>query len=99
MSSIKGPPQPNESFDGAHLRIAIVHARWNKPVIDALVAGAVAKLKARGVKDGNIVIQSVPGSFELPFACSKYVTRCALPAALKERVAQGHCGISHAGGR
>jgi len=87
MSSIKGLPQPTESFDGVPLRIAIIHARWNKPVIDALVAGAVAKLKACGVKDGNIVIQSVPGSFELPLACSKYVTRCALPATLKERLA------------
>lgn len=99
MSTIKGLDPPTESFDGAPLRIAIVHARWNKLVIDALVAGAVAKLKACGVKEGNIVIQSVPGSFELPLACSKYVTRCALPAALKERLAQGHRRVSHPGGR
>ncbi|KAG2147436.1 dimethylribityllumazine synthase [Suillus bovinus] len=44
------------------LRIAIVHhdARWNKT------------LKACGVKDSNIIVQSVPGSFELPFACSNF---------------------------
>ncbi|KAK2466729.1 hypothetical protein APHAL10511_000987 [Amanita phalloides] len=73
MSSIKSPAQPTESFDGTPLRIAIVHARWNKTVVDALVAGAVAKLKACGVKEGNIVIQSVPGSFELPLGCSKVI--------------------------
>jgi len=51
-----------------------VHARWNKFIIDSLVAGAVSKLKERGVKESNIVIQSVPGSFELPLACSKVIS-------------------------
>ena len=72
-STIKGPSNAETTYDGSTLRIAIIHARWNKTVIDALVAGTVAKLKASGVKEQNIVIQSVPGSFELPFAVSKYV--------------------------
>ena len=62
-----------KTMDGSALRVAIVHARWNKEVIDALVAGTIAKLKATGVKDTNIVVQSVPGSFELPLACAKCV--------------------------
>ncbi|KAL6298439.1 6,7-dimethyl-8-ribityllumazine synthase [Sparassis latifolia] len=73
MSSIKGPSAPDAKFDGSPLRIAIVHSRWNKTVIDALVTGAVTKLREQGVKDSNIVIQSVPGSFELPLACSKVI--------------------------
>ncbi len=71
MSIIKGISQIDFVHDGSDLRVAIVHARWNRVVIDALVAGAVSKLKERGVKESNIVIQSVPGSFELPFACQK----------------------------
>ena len=71
MSSIKGPAAAPTSFDGSSLRIAIVHSRWNKTVIDALVSGTVATLKAQGVKESNIVIESVPGSYELPLACSK----------------------------
>ena len=70
--TIKGLPESEVKYDGSSLRVAIVHARWNKSVIDALVAGAVAKLKERGVKESNIVIETVPGSFELPMACSKY---------------------------
>jgi 6,7-dimethyl-8-ribityllumazine synthase len=70
--TIKGPSNSEVKYNGAGLRIAIVHARWNKSVIDALVAGAVAKLKDSGVKESNIVMQSIPGSFELPFACSRY---------------------------
>lgn len=71
-ATIKGVEVSQEQFDGSKLRIGIVHARWNKTVIDALVEGAVAKLKERGVVEQNIVIQTVPGSYELPFAVSKY---------------------------
>ena len=73
MTSIKGISPSKVQFDGSVLRIAIVHARWNEKVIQSLVNGAVAKLKERGVKDSNIVIESVPGSFELPLACSRYL--------------------------
>lgn len=71
MSSIKGPS--THQYDGSNLRIAIVHARWNESVVDALVVGALNKLGQCGVKAHNIVIQSVPGSFELPLACSRII--------------------------
>jgi 6,7-dimethyl-8-ribityllumazine synthase len=73
MSTIKGLTPSNIRHDGSPLRIAIVHGRWNTTIIEALVAGAVSKLKERGVKESNIVIESVPGSYELPLACSKSV--------------------------
>ncbi|KAG1891471.1 6,7-dimethyl-8-ribityllumazine synthase [Suillus subluteus] len=79
MSSIKGPS--SAQFDGSSLRIAIVHARWNKTVIESLVAGTIDKLKACGVKDSNIIVQTVPGSFELPFACSKVIAGSHVQAA------------------
>ncbi|KAF9469295.1 6,7-dimethyl-8-ribityllumazine synthase [Collybia nuda] len=71
--TIKGISQPQVQHDGSALRIAIVHARWNDTVIKALVAGAIAKLKERGVKDNNIIVESVPGSFELPLAAAKII--------------------------
>ena len=70
---IKGITFSEKSLDGSPLRIAIVHARWNKPIIDALVNGALSKLKDARVHPNNIVVQSVPGSYELPLAVSKYV--------------------------
>jgi len=73
MSTIKGLSPSNVQYDGSPLRVAIVHARWNTTVIEALVAGVMSKLKERGVKESNIVIESVPGSYELPLACSKSV--------------------------
>lgn len=67
---IKGTPAKMKQ-DGSQLRIGIVHARWNLPIIQALLDGALTKLRELGVKEENIVVQAVPGSFELPFACSK----------------------------
>ncbi|KAF5096872.1 hypothetical protein D0Z00_002609 [Geotrichum galactomycetum] len=64
---IKGVGKLDTAYDGSNLKIGIVHARWNSTVIDALIKGAVEKLKAFGVKESNIVVSSVPGSYELPF--------------------------------
>ncbi|KAF9068294.1 dimethylribityllumazine synthase [Rhodocollybia butyracea] len=83
MSDIKGP-SPDAKIDGAPLRIAIVHARWNKVIIDALVAGALKKLKEAGVKESNIVVESVPGSFELPLACSRMIGGSHIQVASNE---------------
>jgi len=71
--TIKGISFSESSLDGSSLRIAIVHARWNKPIIDSLLQGVTSKLKAVGVKENNIVVQTVPGSYELPMAASKMI--------------------------
>ncbi|KAA8892881.1 6,7-dimethyl-8-ribityllumazine synthase [Sphaerosporella brunnea] len=58
-------------MDGSGLRVAVVHARWNTSLITPLVEGAKKKLMEGGVKESNIVVQSVPGSWELPVACQR----------------------------
>ncbi|KAH8815181.1 6,7-dimethyl-8-ribityllumazine synthase [Xylogone sp. PMI_703] len=70
MSTIKGPGQAQQ-HDGSALRIGIVHARWNATIITPLLDGVKKKLLASGVKESNIIVESVPGSWELPIACSK----------------------------
>ncbi|KAI9814105.1 MAG: hypothetical protein M1832_005993 [Thelocarpon impressellum] len=70
MASLKGPGEA-QSFDGSDLRIGIVHARWNTPIIDALVGGARRALLAAGVQEGNVVVRSVPGAWEVPVAVQR----------------------------
>ena len=70
MATLKGPSAP-QKHDGSGLRIAIVHARWNATMIDALVGGAKKAMLSQGVKDENIIVESVPGSYELPLAVQK----------------------------
>lgn len=48
-----------------------MHARWNTQIITPLLEGCKASLKKSGVKEANIVTQTVPGSYELPFAVQK----------------------------
>ncbi|KAF2149815.1 6,7-dimethyl-8-ribityllumazine synthase [Myriangium duriaei CBS 260.36] len=70
MSGIKGIGEARK-YDGSELRIGIVHARWNTQIIDALLDGVKKSLAAAGVKSENIVLQSVPGSYELPYAVQR----------------------------
>ncbi|KAK7038144.1 6,7-dimethyl-8-ribityllumazine synthase [Favolaschia claudopus] len=95
--TIKGLAESSVQYDGSSLRVAIVHARWNVKVIEALVGGAVAKLKERGVKESNIIIQSVPGSFELPLACQRVIAGSHVQAASNVTDLLG--GLSFGGSR
>ena len=71
FEGIKGPGAPQPHHNGSALRIGIVHARWNDQIISALLDGTLKSLHAAGVKQENIVIQTVPGSYELPYAVRK----------------------------
>jgi 6,7-dimethyl-8-ribityllumazine synthase len=66
---------------GSSLRVAIVHARWNPDIVDPLVASARSALISSGVPRQNIVIDSVPGSYELPFACQKVIAASQIQAS------------------
>lgn len=76
----KGPAP--QLHDGSNLRIGIVHARWNDTIIEPLLAGTKAKLQECGVKDSNIVVQTVPGAWELPIAVQRYVLSCPFYSSL-----------------
>jgi 6,7-dimethyl-8-ribityllumazine synthase len=48
-------------------------------VIAPLVQGAIETMLKSGVKKDNIVIETVPGSYELPLACSRYDNQFFIP--------------------
>ena len=77
MSTIKGPAPAPDNLNGSSLRIAIVHARWNVVVINALVGGVIAKLKEHKVDESNIVVQSEQTSYTNDFITSKFTNRGA----------------------
>jgi len=52
-------------------RFALVAARFNGLIADALVAGAVDGLRRHGVPDDRIDLVRVPGSFEIPLVAQK----------------------------
>jgi 6,7-dimethyl-8-ribityllumazine synthase len=58
-------------LNGQGLRIAIVVARFNEFITSKLEEGAKAALQSHGVRDGDVTVVSVPGSFELPLIARK----------------------------
>lgn len=56
--------------DASEMRIGIVVSQWNNEVTGALLDGAINTLVANGVKQENIKVATVPGSFELIYGSS-----------------------------
>jgi len=53
--------------DGSLMKVGIVVSEWNEEITTRLLEGALNTLKSNGVKQENINVRTVPGSFELPF--------------------------------
>ncbi len=53
-------------FEGAGLHLGLVVSRFNQPITDALLVGALDVLTKKGVRSEDIEIASVPGAFEIP---------------------------------
>ena len=63
----------NSVPDASEMRFGIVVSEWNHHITGALLDGAVRTLKKHGAKDENILVSTVPGSFELTFASAQLV--------------------------
>ena len=60
------PKELKGNMDGQGMRIAIAVARFNEFITHRLLDGAVETLARHGVRDEDISVVWVPGSFELP---------------------------------
>jgi 6,7-dimethyl-8-ribityllumazine synthase len=66
--------QPREGVAGTAakgMRVALVAARFNADIVDALVVGAQAAWLRQGGDPGSLLLVRVPGAFELPLAARK----------------------------
>ena len=59
------------SLNGEGLRVGVVVAEFNDFITSRLQEGAVAGLDEHGVRDDDVTIASVPGSFELHLVARK----------------------------
>ncbi|QIA27769.1 6,7-dimethyl-8-ribityllumazine synthase [Thermaerobacter sp. PB12/4term] len=81
------------TLNPAGVRLAVVVARYNRPVTAALLAGAQDALRRQGVPAEAVDVVWVPGSFELPVtarrlaASGRYHAIVALGAVLKGETA------------
>lgn len=70
--AVKGLGKIDAEYDASNLKVGIIHARWNDKIISALVDGCIKRLTSMGVKEENIIIETCPGSFELPYATKRF---------------------------
>ena len=63
--------QEKKELDGSRYKIGIVKSSYNKEIMDGLLAGCLKGLGERGIKEKNIYVLEVPGSFELAIGAQK----------------------------
>ncbi|MDR0384961.1 MAG: 6,7-dimethyl-8-ribityllumazine synthase [Prevotellaceae bacterium] len=63
LSEIKGVIPSGEGK-----KFVVIVSEWNSEITQNLLTGAIGELKQRNVSDKNIIIDTVPGCFELPVA-------------------------------
>lgn len=56
--------------DGSKLKVSIVAAKFHSEITDSMLEGALRALKEWNVKDKNVTVRRVYGSFDLPFAAA-----------------------------
>lgn len=70
------------TFTEAAGRYAIVVARFNSFVVEALLEGAVDALVRHGVKASDITVFRVPGAWELPVAVKRLADKGGVDAII-----------------
>jgi 6,7-dimethyl-8-ribityllumazine synthase len=63
-------------------KIALVVARWNEEITGSLHAAAEYTLLQHGIPKKNIIVQLVPGSFELSLAAQHFALRKDVAAVI-----------------
>lgn len=64
------------------MRIGIVVSEWNSNITSALLDGAVNTLVKHGTSKDNIIVKTVPGSFELTFGANQMIENCEVDAVI-----------------
>jgi len=59
------------NFDAKGMKVALVVARFNRPITQLLLEGAVDGLLRHGIKEEHLTLVWVPGAFELPLVAQK----------------------------
>ena len=63
----------NSVPDAKEMKFGIVVSEWNFNITGKLLEGAMNTLKKHGARDENILVKTVPGSFELIFGANQFI--------------------------
>jgi 6,7-dimethyl-8-ribityllumazine synthase len=67
-----GSNQTTRRFDARPRRVAIIAARFNAALVDQLIAGATQAWGDHGGTEAHLLVERVPGAFELPLVAKMF---------------------------
>lgn len=73
---------PHSVPDATGMRVGIVVSEWNEKITGALLEGACQTLMKHGVREENIIVKPVPGSFELVYGAARFVASGLVDAVI-----------------
>lgn len=79
---MSGHGSPAITAHATGLKVAVVAASWHTQVMDGLIDGARRGLADAGVREEDITLVRVPGTFELTVACARLAQRYDVLVAL-----------------
>jgi 6,7-dimethyl-8-ribityllumazine synthase len=71
-----------QAFDAKGRRVVIIAARFNAPLVDQLINGATQTWVAHGGDASRLLVERVPGAFELPLAAKMFAASGAVEAVV-----------------
>ena len=69
-------------FDASRRRVVIIAARFNAALVEQLIDGAAAAWRAHGGDPARLLVERVPGAFELPLAAKMFAASGAVEAVV-----------------
>jgi 6,7-dimethyl-8-ribityllumazine synthase len=69
-------------FDASGRRVVIIAARFNASLVDQLIDGATQAFGAHGGDVTRLLVERVPGAFELPLAAKMFAASGAVDAVV-----------------
>lgn len=64
--------QTTRRFDARARRVAVIAARFNAALVDQLIAGATQAWSDHGGTEAHLLVERVPGAFELPLVAKMF---------------------------
>jgi 6,7-dimethyl-8-ribityllumazine synthase len=71
-----------QTFDASRRRVVLIAARFNAALVDQLIAGARQAWRDHGGEDGRLLLERVPGAFELPLAAKMFAASGGVDAVV-----------------
>ena len=77
-----GSLSSTQAFDASNRRVVIIAARFNAPLVEQLIDGAAQAWRLHGGDPARLLIERVPGAFELPLAAKMFAASGAVEAVV-----------------